>query len=222
MFRYFIICAAMLMSALHVHAAQEPNDTVYFYNSWAQVLDMSPEAMIENPDIIAYTPYDIDILTPDEAINEMMLKNHVAATLGDSIWLISSEYIKENFDGDVRRLEGFLPMFFNDRVAYFMSAGNGVGSISVLDVLFGSGASEYKPNYYYIDFVGRKVIKITPAALSSLLEDYHDLQMRYEGMKDYKKAEIVEDYFYKFIDRATTDVMRPYILDAVAGWNDDN
>ena len=47
-------------------------------------------------------------------------------------------------------------------------------------------------------------------------EDYHDLQVRYEGMKDYKKPEIIEDYFYKYIDRVTGDFMKPYILDLVA------
>ena len=45
--------------------------------------------------------------------------------------------------------------------------------------------------------------------------------MRYEGMKDYKKQEIIEDYFFRFIDRASSDVMRPYILDLVddSEWN---
>ena len=51
--------------------------------------------------------------------------------------------------------------------------------------------------------------------LSELLEDYHDLQMRYEGMKDYKKDYIIEDYFFKYIDRASEDFMHPNILDLV-------
>ena len=57
------------------------------------------------------------------------------------------------------------------------------------------------------------MVKITPSSLSELLEDYHDLQMRYEGMKDYKKREIMLDYFFKYIERANQDVMKPYILD---------
>ena len=47
------------------------------------------------------------------------------------------------------------------------------------------------------------------------MTDYHDLKVRYEGMKDYKKRYIIEDYFYKYIDRASQDFMRPYILDLV-------
>ena len=37
--------------------------------------------------------------------------------------------------------------------------------------------------------------------------------MRYEGMKDYKKRPIIEDFFFQFVDRATEDLMRPFILD---------
>ena len=70
-------------------------------------------------------------------------------------------------------------------------------------------------DFYYFDFVNRRVIKITPESLTGLLEDYHDLQMRYEGMKDYKKRYIIEDYFYKYIDRASEDILRPYIVDLV-------
>ena len=91
--------------------------------------------------------------------------------------------------------------------------------MSVVDFLFGesesSGVNDGRKEYYYIDFLNRKVLRVTPKVLSGLLEDYHDLQMRYEGMKDYKKSEIIEDYFLKFIERASNDIMRPYILDLV-------
>ena len=62
----------------------------------------------------------------------------------------------------------------------------------------------------------KKVQKVTPEVLSNLLESYHDLQMRYEGMKNYNKREIIHDYFYKYVDRATEDFMRPFILDLTA------
>ena len=40
--------------------------------------------------------------------------------------------------------------------------------------------------------------------------------MRFEGMKNNKRNEIIEDYFYKFVDRASDDIMRPYIIDLVS------
>ena len=70
-------------------------------------------------------------------------------------------------------------------------------------------------DYYYIDFVNYKVRRVNPTVLSELLRDYHDLLMRYESMKDYKKRNIIEDYFFKYIKRATDDFMHPDILDLV-------
>jgi hypothetical protein len=70
-------------------------------------------------------------------------------------------------------------------------------------------------DYYYIDFKNGRVRKVTHNYLSELLEDYHDLQMRFEGMKDYKKRYMVEEFFFRYIERVTDDVMQPYILDLV-------
>ena len=87
------------------------------------------------------------------------------------------------------------------------------------EILFGDTGDEADyskaASFYYIDFFNRKVLKVNPSVLSELLTDYHDLKMRYEGMRDYKKREIIEDYFYKYVDRASQDVMRPNILDLV-------
>jgi hypothetical protein len=109
-------------------------------------------------------------------------------------------------------------VFFNDKVAYLTFVGYGE-NLSFTQMMFGTldDPVEYEEivDLYYIDFFNRKVLKVTPVVLSGLLEPYHDLQMRYEGMKDYKKRSIIRDYFYKFVDRATQDVMRPFILDLV-------
>ena len=127
---------------------------------------------------------------------------------------MSSQYLKKNFKGDAKSLEGFVPVYFNEKTAFLTFQ-----SMSLRDILFGKSLNDeetkYTVEFYYIDFVKREVRKVTPSYLSELLEDYHDLQMRYEGMKDYKKQYIIQDYFYKYVDRATRDFMRPYILDLV-------
>ncbi len=202
------------MAALQSWADTLPNDTVYFYTTWEQILNDTPEAMLENPFIYAASPYDIDIYTPDEELNEMLLSAHIAASVGNDLWLISSEYIKKNFTGDVKRLEGFMLLFFNDKMAYFLSASSGSSTLGT--ILFGETVTEDPdPNIFHIDFVNKKVLKVNHKVLSSLLEDYHDLQMRYEGMKDYKKQYVIDDYYDKYIKRATDDAMRPFILDLV-------
>ena len=207
---YILLVAAAVMS-LHAVAETEPHDTVYFYDSWEHILTQSPCTAIEDPWIDPITPYEVIIEVPDERFNNLIWDKYIAATLGDSLWLINSEYLKREFKGDAKKLDAFVPLFFNDKVAYAVYNGN----FSVKDILFGMTDGEYDAgmDYYYIDFENRKVLRVTSGVLTDLLEDYHDLQMRYEGMKDYKKRHIIEDYFFKYIDRTTQDVMRPYILD---------
>ena len=218
-FRHLLI-VLLFLSSLPVVAQNEwARDTVYFYDTWQQMLDREPASMLVSPIIEAETPYAIDIYT---TTNDYSLYKHMAATLGDSIWLMSSEYLKRfNNEGDVGKLDRnvFIPVFFNEKVAFLTYVGYG-DNLSLLDILIGGGSRDEEEfinvmDYYYIDFMHHRVNKVTPEVLSELLEDYHDLQVRYEGMKDYKKRSIIEYFFLLFVDRASQDIMRPYILDLV-------
>lgn len=214
--KYLLLVMAIMMCSLCGSAAQPAkNDTLYFYDTWDQMLELSPVAFVENPRFYVANPHEIYLETGDEKLDRKLMKEHIAISLGDSVWLVSSYYIRNNFEGDVRNLEGYIPVFFNDKAAYITQP----GKVSVRDVLFATAEDyDYSSNsfyYYNIDFLKREVKKMTPANLSALLESYHDLQMRYEGMKDYKKDEIIEDYYFKYIERMTQDIMRPYIVDLV-------
>ena len=216
--RYLFIMAVAAMCSLNCNAEETtPNDTVYFYDTWQQLFDKEPMGFSVNPPLFALTPYEVYFDTGDYDLDEMMLKNHLAISLGDSIMLMSSHYLKKNFKGDAKSLEGYVPVYFNEKMAYLIFQ-----SMSLRDLLFGKSLNDedtkYKVEFYYIDFVNREVRRVTPSCLSELLEDYHDLQMRYEGMKDYKKQHIIQDYFYKYVDRASQDFMRPYILDLVESY----
>ena len=209
--RNFLLLA-LTMSSAHAGAVEVPHDTIYFYKTWEQMLNLEPSAYIVDPLIETVTPYEAYIETGSEEINDNIEKEYIAFSQGDSIWLINSAYLKRNFKGDAKGLDGFIPVFFNDKVAFI----TGNGPLSVKDILFGTdgdGVTTYTQSYYYIDFLNLKVNRLTHSYLSELLENYHDLQMCYEGMKDYKKSYMIEEFFFKFIDRATEDVMQPYILD---------
>ena len=209
-----ILLLALTMSSVHAVAIEVPHDTVYFYKTWEQMLNIEPSAYIVDPFIDAVTPYEVYVETGVEEVNDNIEKEYIAFSQGDSIWLINSNYLKKNFKGDVKGLDGFIPVFFNDKVAFI----TGNGPLSVKDILFGTdsdGVTNYTQAYYYIDFLSLKVNRLTHGYLSELLESYHDLKMRYEGMKDYKQSYMIEEFFFKFIDRATQDVMQPYILDLV-------
>lgn len=210
-----ILLLLLAVAPFTLQAATEavPHDTVYFYDTWAQMLYRDPAAMIVDPFIEEQIPCQVFFFTNDEKINKMIQEDHMAASVGDSIWFVSSHYLDEHFKGG-ERMVGFVPVFFNEKVAFVTYTGR----LSVKDILFGGG-DDYEYSYsidlYYLDFMGHRVEKVTHEYLSELLEDYHDLQVRYEGMKDYKKRYIIEDYFYKYIERATQDIMRPYLLDLV-------
>lgn len=209
----FILLALVASCSMKAHA-EEPHDTIYFYDNWSQILFMEPSGGFMDPFLALYTPYEIGIETGVERIDQAIRRTHIAATIGDSIWLINSEYLKREFVGDTKKLREFMPFFFSDKVAYITYVGEG-DNLDLKHILFGDTEIDYEEivDYYFIDFQHKKVVKITPSSLSELLEDYHDLQMRYEGMKDYKKREIMLDYFFKYIERANQDVMKPYILD---------
>ena len=206
-----ILLALMTMASLHATAAEEPRDTLYFYDTWEQMLYLEPVAMIINPFYDAYSPWELIIDTGDEQINEALMKEHIAFSIGDSLWHISSDYLRNNFSGDASYFNGFVSLFFNEKTAFVINS----AQLSVKDVLFGRAEDDYSFDYFNLDFLNHKVKRVTSGYLSELLEDYHDLQMRYEGMKDYKKFYIIEDYYFKYIDRATQDFMRPYIVDLV-------
>ena len=208
-----LVLILIAATALCGRAANEPLDTVYFYDTWEQMLEMSPSAMIVSPFIDVENPFEIDIYASQD---DYRLYNHVAATLGDSIWLVSTAYLQSHFEGDSEKPSGgrfmYVPLFFNEKVAYLIAPSYGIKQI-----LFGpmEVSSSDDVDFYYIDFRKRELRKVTSSVLSELLEDYHDLKMRYEGMKDYKKKYMIEEFFMKYVDRASQDFKRPYIVDLV-------
>ena len=212
----FIVLAAIASMSLCATAqnVSMAHDTIYFYKTWEQMLYLQPSAYVVDPIIFAETPYEVYIETGYDEANQSIENDYIALSQGDSIFLINSKYVRDFFKGDVKGFSGYIPIFFNDKVAYL----TGNGPLTVKDILFGNdsdGVTSYSQAFYYIDFVNRTVKHVTHSYLSELLTDYHDLKVRYEGMKDYKKRYIIEDYFYKYIDRASLDFMRPYILDLV-------
>ena len=203
---------ALLIGSLQSLAGELPHDTVYYYSTWEQMYDLTPRLQIVDPYIEQVSPIELHFYVSAEQADMVSIEENIAVSLGDSVMLINTGYLRKNFKGDANRLSGCVPVFFNDKVAYAIYTADP----SVKEILFGS--SEYDDlvlDYYYIDFQDHKVKRVTSSVLSALLEDYHDLKMRYEGMKDYKKRPIIEYYFLQYIERASQDVLRPSIFNFV-------
>jgi len=199
---------------------QAAADSVYLYKTWESVIYDEPFAVVINPIIVVNTPYDVAIADYDGQLAELINKELIAASLGDSVWLINSEYLQSNFTGDAKKFENFVPFYFNDKAAfavfvgYEASVGKQIlGGLMGDTEMFDSDPFTDEPEYYNIDFENKTVTKVTHKTLPSILNDYHDLKMRYEGMKDYKKREIVQDYYLQYIERLTQDPTKPDIIE---------
>lgn len=213
-YKYLLISLASIIYMMpnHASATTMPHDTIYFYESWKQMLEVEPVAMVVDPIFDIYSSGEIYLETGMNKTNDLIREKYIAFSLGDSLWYMNTEYIKKNFSGDTKNMNGFCPVFFNEKVAYVVSN----APLSFKNILFGTypdGITEIEVDNYHLDFLNHRVKRVTPEYLVELLGDYHNLQMRYEGMKNYKKHEIIEDYFFKFIDQATDDIMRPNIID---------
>ena len=214
------IIAALLLALCSLHCAADEcveRDTVYFYNSWEQMMQVEPDTMITDLAIDFFSPFELYFESSDKKATKRIKKEYIAATLGDSTWLINSNYLRGYFKGDSKNLHGYVPVFFSEKVAYAVAEEYSYAELG--DIAF-NVISTYN---YYIDFSQHKVIKIDEKSLSALLADYHDLRMRFEGMKNNNKSSIINDYFFKYVDRANDDCMHPYILDILEGdeWEED-
>ena len=204
-----IISFSFAMASLCAHAVEEPHDTLYFYVTWQHMLDMEPDTMIVDPMIDYYSPFEIYVETKDKRVNKRIKNEYIAATVGDSTWVINSNYLRKRFKGDSKKLHGYVPLFFNEKVAY------AVGEECVYSELGDIAFNVVSTVNFYIDFQKRKVIRVDSKKLSGLLADYPDLRMRYESVYKNRRYRVVKDFFFDFIDRASEDVTRPYILDLV-------
>ena len=197
---------------LETDSVSHLNDTVYFYDSWQHMLEKQPAMMFAYPDAEVYSIEEIYIRADLDSINDIIENLYIALSVGDSIWLINSDYLKRNFKVDYNNIQRYNPLFFTNKAA-FMCTYAPVTLQELIDGEIDDGQETVA--YYYIDFMNRKVERVTHKYMSRLLEDYHDLKMRYEGMKDFKKPYVIEDYLFMYIDRASEDFMRPSIPELI-------
>lgn len=209
-FRHIALLALAVVFSQAVTAQEaEHRDTIYFFETWEQMLMNRPVRVIDFPDDLPPEPDEIHFHLEGDSLAHFVNDKYMAAALGDSNWYINSRYLKDRFNLGTMSKQGYLSLFFNEKVAYLL--------------VYYYYYDGYDTSYYYLDFQNRKVLEVDQKVLRGLLKDYHDLQMRYEGMKYNKRPDIIENYFLKFIDRASTDAMRPDILDMVdeGEWNTD-
>ena len=217
----FILAILSLAQSLMAQDYHARHDSPWVYNSWQSLMEQWPDTLIINPEITAYTPYDIEFDSGRKSINKMLQSQTLAVSLGDSIWLINSDYLNRNFKGEAKKMDDYVPFFFNSKVAFVRCVPSHTSlGMALLGSLIGDpdalAADPFNDpaNIYWIDFNTKKVERLTHKLLSRLLSDcdYRDLQVRFEAMKDYKERSVVNYFFNEFIDRTTSDPNYPDIL----------
>ncbi len=202
-YRYIVLLllvALWLQATAQDHA--EAHDTLYVYQSWESILDSQPDQVFYDPYIEAVTPYEIYIVMDTEVANYVLLNETVAVALGDSIWLINSQWLNSNFEGDCRNMKLWVPLYFTAKLAFMEWIGTNF-----------FGIPEEEADIYYIDFARERVDKLDHKTLTALLERYPDLQRRYVAMKDYKKRHVIRFYFFEYLERVNADPTVPWIVE---------
>lgn len=197
-------------------------DSVYIYTAWERVFDENPDTVIINPTISIDSPteYYFQAEGKDKkAVRKMIDRQCVALALGDSVWFANTSWLRKNFHGVERYMDGFVPLYFNSKIAFIscLKPVRGYAS-SFLDFMFGGieeepGFGEDIASYFWLDLDEKWVREVDSDELSRLLElyGYRNLQMRFESMRDYRETYMVNDFFIQFVNMLNRDPAVPYL-----------
>ena len=201
--KHIIFLVMVLLSSQVVTGQEEmQRDTIYFFQTWEQMLMNDPVNIYDFPDELPPVPDEIHFAFEDDSINHLINDEYLAAAQGDTLWYVNTRHLAKRFDmGDLTK-KGYVPVFFDDKVAYLL-------------VYYFYAYDGYDCLYYYLDFKNRKVLTVNHKTLRTLLNDYSDLRMQYDSMKDNKSSVIVDEFFFRYIDRVSQDISRPDILDLI-------
>ena len=122
---HILMALALAVGSLQCAAAESPpRDTIYFYDTWEQILDNRPQSMLVNPNVVVLSPYSIVFSAYNKKIADQIDHQHIAISMGDSIWLVNSNYLERRFVTQIDYPMGYIPMFFNEKVAYVVYHSN--------------------------------------------------------------------------------------------------
>ena len=221
--RTFILLATIILLGMGLKAQEHQytirHDSLYVYPSWEAIFDATPSNIIINPEVMVYTPFHVEFDCIKKDLNKLVKNESLAVAIGDTLWYINSKWLKQNFKGECKGMRDYVPLYFSSKIAFVQWAGpNSLGS-RVLDMLLGVGEfdpddSEFAPAgmLYLLNFDNMMVEKVDSDKLSEILSYYPDLQRRYESMRDYKEAYIINDFFLQYVQRISQDPSVPYLF----------
>ena len=209
----FILLSVMAVTASVAQDVKLRHDTLRIYSSWQSLMNDAPHTLLVNPVLTNVEQSNrLDISCAggqSKRFVDASIKQSMAVVLiADSIsyCYVNCAWLNKYMEDGVGQLghEGFLPMFFNGKMAYVVQVDYFFATRWESDVVI------YQ-KLYHLDFENKRVHEINPKYLLSLLNRYPDLRLRYEGCKRKKDEEMIEEFLDKYMSRVATDVMVPYI-----------
>lgn len=202
-------------------------DTLYVYNSWRAVFFDGPDTMAINPNIEIFSPFNMKFKPTEKdskPLRKMIEKESVVVSIGDSVWMINSRFLKDSLRGEYNEIfENYVPLFFNERMAFvqflpteisylpfeiknFEGVQAGVGR----DGLYNAGDYGIVAiPHFMIDLANRTITLVDRNYLLFLLERYPDLKRRFEMMQDQHEFYMINQFFWDYVDRLDREAQMP-------------
>lgn len=207
----------------------EGTDTLWVYNSWNSLFYEGPDTMAVNPNVEYYSPFNIKFKVTEKdnkILKKIVEKTSVVASIGDSVWMINSHYLRDSLSGPYNRVfENYVPLYFNEKIAFvqfinteisylpyeidtFEGLWAGVGRYGIFD------AGDYgyvAVPHFVIDFSSKSLNLVDRNYLLFLLERYPDMKRRYEMMEDQNEYYMINQFFWDYVERISSDPTAPYL-----------
>ena len=223
-----LVAVVALFAAARMEASTGGNDTLMVYNSWEAIFDLMPDTIVANPEIKVRSEYDFEFKATSrdaKAVNKMLKNKAVAVCLGDTLWLINSDWLKRNFKGDCKHFSRYVPLYYTGKIAFVQfqrnnpTVGGFLLNLLVDGVLgadsgigMGDGYNGETPKLYWIDFDNLRVREVNKNLLLELLEPYPDLLQRYTFRQYQDETYLINEFFLDYVNRLNRDPEVPYLF----------
>ena len=223
-----IVAMVALLASASMEAQTEGNDTLMVYKSWEAIFDLMPDTIVANPLIKVRSDFDFEFKASSrdaKAVSKMLKNEAVAVCMGDTLWLINSDWLKRYFKGDCKHFSRYVPLYYTGKIAFvqFQRDEPTVGGF-LLNVLIdgilgadsgigmGDGYNGETPKLYWIDFDNLRVREVNKKLLLELLEPYPDLLQRYTFRENQDETYLINEFFLDYVNRLNQDPEVPYLF----------
>ena len=204
-----LVCGCRFFCRAQEAADSVELDTVYVYQSWESILSHQPDAAYSGPIVYHNNELELRVFAPDTETDSIINVKSVAVCIGDSLWMLNTAYLYQNFDMKFDWFTHDIPLYFTPQIAFVKYWNQYPSEYYIRPMPNATYDRIYlydcKASFFILDFINKSLVELNHKVLSSLLLRYPDLRCRYLGMKHYKDPEVVDFFFMEYIDRLKTD-----------------